>query len=879
MDSKKELEKKVKDISNDDLTPLMRQYKEMKLKNPDALLLFRCGDFFESYFEDASILSRDAGITLTFRSKEAENPIPMAGVPYKSVNGYIAKLIQKGHTISICDQIEDPKFAKGLVKREITRIITPGTITELNMLDESTNNYLSAFGSVNDRFCLISADISTGEVIMTSGDKSEMGMLPEEIIRLSPKEIILLTDNSGLAQNGELFNIAKAEKHYSKITSSDALLAAKNLYPNEHKSKFQILPELTLKTLGILAEHLMDTQKCSLSHLSYPKEYRLGDGMVLDEATLGNLELLPTATNKNIGGTLFEVLNRTKTSMGARMFKKWLLKPLLNAEAINKRLDMVECFVKDSMLRAETRELLKNITDIERLLTKVTLGAKNPRDLQSLGFGLSKVPDLIETLKEKCPELEKKFIDQKDLTDYLDKYLLPDLPPDLTEGGYINNNVNEELDQLRMLIKNGDSWLKEFEEKQRQLTGIKTLKIDKNDAHGYFINIPKSQINNVPENYLRKQTLTTSERYITPELKEYESRATTAKDKSIALEKQIYDEVVKKVLTETTKIKQNAEAIAITDVLCSMATKASETSSTRPIINNSNTINIKGGRHPVVEKFLEKGEFTPNDITLDEKNRQAIITGPNMAGKSTYLRQTALIVLMAQAGCFVPAEHAEIGIVDRIFTRVGASDNLVRGQSTFMVEMMEAAAILKNATSKSLLILDEIGRGTSTFDGLSIAWSILEHIGLKIKARTMFATHYHELTDLENVHKSIFNLNIIVGDDKKTGNMVFLHKIEKGAASQSYGIEVAKLAGLPEKVIERAKEILFELEKTDKNDLTQITRSFNRKKEKDAMPIQLSLFTPDNELVEAVKAIDINNITPLEALNTLQKLKEIASGQ
>ena len=410
MDSKKELEKKVKDISNDDLTPLMRQYKEMKLKNPDALLLFRCGDFFESYFEDASILSRDAGITLTFRSKEAENPIPMAGVPYKSVNGYIAKLIQKGHTISICDQIEDPKFAKGLVKREITRIITPGTITELNMLDESTNNYLSAFGSVNDRFCLISADISTGEVIMTSGDKSEMGMLPEEIIRLSPKEIILLTDNSGLAQNGELFNIAKAEKHYSKITSSDALLAAKNLYPNEHKSKFQILPELTLKTLGILAEHLMDTQKCSLTHLSYPKEYRLGDGMVLDEATLGNLELLPTATNKNIGGTLFEVLNRTKTSMGARMFKKWLLKPLLNAEAINKRLDMVECFVKDSMLRAETRELLKNITDIERLLTKVTLGAKNPRDLQSLGFGLSKVPDLIETLKEKCPELEKKFI-------------------------------------------------------------------------------------------------------------------------------------------------------------------------------------------------------------------------------------------------------------------------------------------------------------------------------------------------------------------------------------------------------------------------------------------------------------------------------------
>ena len=860
------------------LTPLMQQYKDIKTENPNAVLLFRCGDFYETFFEDAVLVAQELQITLTARGKSSGNPVPLAGVPYHSIDGYIAKLVHRGYTVAICEQVEDPKKAKGLVKREVVRIITPGTVSDPTMLEENTNNYLAAFGRSNERFCLAAVELSTGEVIITSGDQIEMNMLPEEFTRLMPREILCLSDSSGALPSPAPWQHLKAEIHPTRISENEAVEALCNLYPSEHKARFLALPPLSLKTLGILADHLLDTQRCSLSHLGLPRDYRLGDGMVLDEATLGNLELLPNGRNQNIGGTLFDVLNRTRTSMGARMLKKWLLKPLIDPTAINRRLDMVEKFVGDALLLAETRELLKGIPDLERTLSKISLGSRNPRDLQALSLGLSRVPAIVELLlQHDLEQMAAGFKPLQELTALIDAHLLDELPAVLTDGGVIRSGINAELDELRGLLRDGDEWLRRYEETERQRTGIKTLKVRKNSVFGFFIEISKSLADQAPENYVRKQTLTTGERFITAELKDYENKVFTASEKSTGIEKEIYEGLVKRALEDIPAIKENANALASADVISSLAQLATETRCCRPVVDGENRINIIAGRHPVVEKFLDSGEFHPNDLRLDSERRQAIITGPNMAGKSTYLRQAALIVLMAQVGSFVPAEKAEIGVVDRIFTRVGASDNLVRGQSTFMVEMMEASAILKSASERSLLILDEIGRGTSTFDGLSLAWSILEHINLSIGARTLFATHYHELTDLDTVHKGVFNLNVGVSHDEKSGDMVFLHAIHEGPASKSYGIEVARLAGLPASVIERAREILFELEKTEQEELDRVTRSL-RTSPGAHKPQQLSLFAPGNEVIEAVARVDVNNITPLEALNILSRLKEMTNG-
>jgi DNA mismatch repair protein MutS len=857
------------------LTPLMQQYKEIKAANPSAVLLFRCGDFYETFFEDAVLVAQELQITLTARGKSSGNPVPLAGVPYHSIDGYIAKLVHKGFTVAICEQVEDPRKAKGLVKREVVRIITPGTVSDPTMLEENTNNYLAAFACANDRFCLAAVELSTGEMLITSGDQVEMQMLPEEFTRLMPREILYLAENSGSLLISPPWRHLKAEVHQVKISDAEAIDCLCSLYPDEHKSRFLAMPSLTLKTLGKLADHLLDTQRCSLSHLSLPREYRLGDGMVLDEATLGNLELLPNSRNANVGGTLFDVVNRTRTSMGARLLKKWLLKPLVEKSAIDRRLDQVEILLGNPLLLAEIRELLKGAPDLERTLSKIALGSRNPRDLQALSLGLGRVPHLQKLLVEGgLGEVASGFKQLDSLTGLLDSNLQEDLPANLSEGGVIRTGINPELDELRGLLRDGDEWLRRFEEQERQRTGIKTLKVRKNSVFGYFIEISRTQAEQAPENYVRKQTLTTGERFITAELKDYENKIFTASDKSVAIEKEICESLVSAVLTHIPEIKENAAAMAMTDVLGSMAQLAGDNDYSRPLINESGNIVIEGGRHPVVEKFLDNGAFNPNDLLLNESRRQAIITGPNMAGKSTFLRQTALIVLLAQTGSFVPAAKAEIGIVDRIFTRVGASDNLIRGQSTFMVEMMEASAILKCASSRSLLILDEIGRGTSTFDGLALAWSILEHISINICARTLFATHYHELTDLDTVHPGVFNLNVGVSHDEKTGDMVFLHRIHEGPASKSYGIEVARLAGLPGQVIDRAREILFELEKTEQEELGRVTRPLRHNQK----PQQLSLFSPGNEVIEAIGKVDVNNITPLEALNILGRLKEMANG-
>ena len=873
---------KTKEVKNSDagLTPLMQQHQRLKAENPNAILLFRCGDFYETFFDDAVLVAKELQITLTARGKNGDNPIPLAGVPYHAIDGYLKKLVQKNYTVAICEQLEDPKKAKGLVKRDIVRIITPGTLSDPNMLEGSTNNYLTAFGKNDDRFCIVSADISTGEVIMTTGDAAEYGLVAEEFTRLMPREILVLSDSLDEDEVPPWKHI-NAEANTMKISEKEAVDSVASLYPNEHKARFIAMPALSVRTLGILAEHLFDTQRCSLTHLSLPKEYKLGDGMVLDEATLNNLELLPNSKNTNIGGTLFDVLNRTKTSMGARMFKKWLLKPLTDKNAIEARLEKVDFFIKDALLLAEIRDTLKGISDLERILGKISLGSRNPRDLQGLNNGLLRVPELKSILENSGQtQMASTLKPIDELTNLLTANLNDDLPPAVSDGGVIKTGINEELDGLRSILKDGKTWMLEFEEKEKQATGIKTLKVGKNTVFGYYIEVSKGQTNLVPERYIRKQTLTGYERYITAELKDYENKVFTANEKILAIEKDIFENLVAKVIEYSNQIKENASAIAEIDVISALAQLASDTDFCRPTITDENEINIKAGRHPVVEKFLSSGEFHPNDLNLNDKRLQAIITGPNMAGKSTYLRQTALIVLMAQIGSYVPAESAEIGVVDRIFTRVGASDNLLRGQSTFMVEMMETSAILKNATKKSLLIVDEIGRGTSTFDGLSLAWSILEYINMKIGARTLFATHYHELTDLDSIHEGIFNLNVGVKHDEKTGNMVFLHEINEGPASKSYGIEVARLAGLPSEVLDRAKEILFELEKTENDEVNRVTRPVknavdSKQGKKEEKPVQLSLFFPNDELADAVKSIDLYNITPLEAMNILAHLKEL----
>ncbi|MGM0598804.1 MAG: DNA mismatch repair protein MutS [Candidatus Rifleibacteriota bacterium] len=854
------------------LTPLLQQYKDIKAENPSAVLLFRCGDFYETFFEDAVLVARELQITLTARGKASGNPVPLAGVPFHSIDGYIAKLVGKGFTVAICEQVEDPKKAKGLVKREVVRIITPGTVTDPQMLEDSSNNYLSAFAQKNDNFVLAAVELSTGEFIFSKGDSNESRFLTEEFTRLQPREILVLSDKPEVDMKNPPWALINAEVHPAKISERESIDALARLFPEEHKARFLSLSALSLKALGILSEHLLDTQRRSLKHLKLPSEYKLGDGMVLDEATLRNLELLPSSNNS--GGNLFEVVNRTKTSMGARLLKRWLLKPLIQADAIYHRQNMVSAFFNNQLMLADIREQLKGTPDLERILSKIILGSRNPRDIQALARGLEKIPVLQSLLVEDALNpVREGFAPLSQLTDKINSHLQDELPAAVSDGDFIKTGVNKELDELKTLMRNGDAWLKKFEEQEKARSGIKTLKVKKNNVFGYFIEISKSLADQAPENYVRKQTLTNGERFITAELKDFENRAFSASEKALAIEKEIFDQLVEDVSEAIKEIQLNAELLARIDVLSALAQLAHDQQYCRPEINEDSEIRINASRHPVVEAFLEKGDFNPNDIELNSNTTQAIITGPNMAGKSTYLRQAALIVLLAQIGSYVPAQQADIGIVDRIFTRVGASDNLVRGQSTFMVEMMEASAILKNATSRSLLILDEIGRGTSTFDGLSLAWAILEFINIELKARTLFATHYHELTDLDTVHHGIFNLNVGISNNEETGEMIFLHQINNGPSSKSYGIEVARLAGLPGHVIDRAKEILFELEKSEQQELSRVTRSLRESPE----PVQLSLFSPTNEVVDTLKQMDIDNTTPLEALNLLQRLKEMAN--
>ena len=872
------------------MTPMMKVYCETKEKYKDCILFYRLGDFYEMFFEDALIASKELEITLTGKDCGLKERAPMCGVPFHAVDGYLNKLVSKGYKVAICEQLEDPKQAKGLVKRDVIRVVTPGTNLDAQALDESRNNYLMCIVCMEDRYGLSVADISTGEYLVTELD-SEKKLL-DEINKFSPSEIIC---NHSFYVSGVDIEDMKERLHISVFSLDswyfDDALCARNLMEHFHVSSLSGLG-LDAYSCGIIAagallQYLIETQKTSIANLTALTPYSISKYMVLDSSTRRNLELCETLREKNKRGSLLWVLDKTKTAMGARMLRRYLEQPLIEKEEIMQRLDAVEELKDNAITREELREYLNPVYDLERLISRISYQTANPRDLVAFKTSLSMLPHIKYIMKSlQSPllvQLQEEMDELADLFALVDTAIVDEPPISIRDGGFIKEGYNEEVDRLRHAKTEGKSWLAKLEAEEREKTGIKTMKVKYNKVFGYYLEVTNSYKDMVPDYYTRKQTLTNAERYITPELKELEETILGSEDKLTALEYDLYVEVRGKIADEILRIQKTAHAIAGVDVFASLALVAERGNYVKPSINEKGVLDIKNGRHPVVEKMIPNDMFIANDTYLDNgKSRISIITGPNMAGKSTYMRQTALIVLMAQIGSFVPADAAKIGLVDRIFTRVGASDDLASGQSTFMVEMTEVANILRNATRNSLLILDEIGRGTSTFDGLSIAWAVVEYISNPklLGAKTLFATHYHELTELEGKLPGVNNYCIAVkenGDD-----IVFLRKIIQGGADKSYGIQVAKLAGVPDMVIERAKELAEELTNADITVHVQGGDAEGQKARKaktqkyDQVDMdQMSLFdtVSDSDVLKELQELEVSTMTPLDALNTLYRLQ------
>ena len=816
------------------LTPMMQQYMAIKEQYKDCILFYRLGDFYEMFYDDALTASRELEITLTGKNCGQEERAPMCGVPYHAVDVYLNKLVAKGYKVAICEQAEDPKQAKGIVKREVIRIVTPGTNLSQQALDEGRNNYLMCLVYDNNQFGLAITDISTGDFYTT--EVATLKELYDEIHRFSPSEIIC---NDSFYMSGASLDDFKDRLHVS-VSTLGTWYMDEAVSVQKIKEHFKVasldglgltdFPSGTL-AVGALLLYLYETQKNTLDNLTKITPYRSGGYMIIDSATNRNLELIETLREKQKKGSLLWVLDKTKTAMGARLMRNWIEQPLIEKKKITARQDAVEELYNDMITREEIREYLNAVYDLERLVTRISYRTANPRDLIAFKTSLGMIPPVKQLLSQ-AKSAELKEIDERmdcleDIYDLIEKSIQDEPPIMIREGGMIKEGYNEDVDKFRLSRTEGKTWLAELEAREKEKTGIKNLRVRYNKVFGYYLEVTNSYKELVPEDWTRKQTLANAERYITPELKELEDMILGAEDKLAALEYDLYCEVRDSIGEQVVRIQETAKAIAHLDVLASLACVAQSNDYVRPSINTKGVIDIQGGRHPVVEKMNNNQMFIDNDTYLDNKNhRISIITGPNMAGKSTYMRQSALIVLMAQIGSFVPAKSANIGIVDRIFTRVGASDDLASGQSTFMVEMTEVANILRNATSRSLLILDEIGRGTSTFDGLSIAWAVVEHISNPklLGAKTLFATHYHELTELEGKLDSVNNYCIAVreqGDD-----IIFLRKIIRGGADKSYGIQVARLAGVPDSVIDRAKEISSWLEETDVTDKAKNLPSF-----------------------------------------------------
>ena len=864
-----------------ELSPMMKQYFEIKEKNKDSILFFRLGDFYEMFFDDAKLASRELDLTLTGRDCGQEERAPMCGVPFHSCEGYIARLVQKGYKVAICEQTEDPAKAKGLVKRDIVRVITPGTVMESSMLDEGKNNFIASTYMTDGVIGLSFCDISTGELFVTelSGEDLQ-DQLQNQFISYNPSEILVGGDivsfkglsrfiKEKLSASVEMFS----DEEFGYLTCLDSV--SKQFKEEDVrliKDKTQLI-----SSIGVLINYLKATQKTGYERITSFEVYSDNQYMNLDFNTRRNLELTQTMMNKEKKGSLIWLLDKTKTAMGKRLLRYWVEHPLLNLSTILKRQSAVSELVNDTIQRIEITASLVGIFDIERLMTKIVYGNSNPRELRSLCSAFDNLPKIKSLLSKFDSKLMKQLyedIDElQDMHSLIDSAIEDEPPFSVREGGIIKDGYDESLDAVRSDMNNSTSLLANIEAEQKEKTGIPKLKVGYNRVFGYYIEVTNSYKDKVPEEYIRKQTLTNCERYITQELKDLEGRILGAKDRSFAMEYRIFDEIRKKVAENLDRIERTAKAVATLDVLTSLANVSADNNYTCPEVNLSDKIILKESRHPVVEVLLSGSPFVPNDVMLDnEENRVAIITGPNMAGKSTYMRQVALIVLMAQIGCFVPAKYAEIGLVDSIFTRVGASDDLASGQSTFMVEMNEVANIVKKATSKSLLILDEIGRGTSTYDGMSIARAVLEYVvdKKKLGAKALFATHYHELTVMENLLSGVKNYNIAV--KKRGDDITFLRRIVPGGADDSYGIEVAKLAGLPDWIIKRAKQILKELtqDKPDtKNEFANIDIE-----EKEDMQINL-LDNANSSVVEKIKSTDVNTLTPIEAMNLLYELKNM----
>ncbi len=872
-----------------ELTPMMQQYIKTKEEYKDCILFYRLGDFYEMFFDDAITASKELDITLTGKSCGLEERAPMCGVPFHSVDGYLNRLVKKGYKVAICEQMEEPSTARGIVRREVVRIATPGTNLDLQALDETKNNYIMCVVYIADRFGMSVADVTTGDYFVTEIESSDK--LFDEIYKFMPSELIC---NEAFYMSGMDIDDLK-DRLGVTIYSLDSWYFDDAVCTQTLKEHFKVsaMEGLGLSDYdcgviasGALLIYLKETQKTSLSHMSRLTPYVTGKYMLLDSSTRRNLELCETLREKQKRGSLLWVLDKTKTAMGARNLRKWIEQPLIHKKEIEKRLDAVEELKENAISREEIREYLSPVYDLERLVSRITYQTANPRDMISFQSSLSMLPHIKYILSEmKSPllkEMHEELDTLEDLCELVKKAIKEEPPIAMRDGGIIRDGYNEEVDKLRMAKSNGKEWLAKLEDTEREKTGIKNLRIKYNKVFGYYLEVTNSFKNMVPDYYTRKQTLANAERYIIPELKELEDTILGAEDRLFALEYELYCEVRSLVAKEVVRIQRTARAVAQIDTFAALALVAEQNNYVRPKLNERGIIDIKDGRHPVVEKMIPNDMFISNDTYLnDKKNRISIITGPNMAGKSTYMRQTALIVLMAQTGSFVPAGSADIGLVDRIFTRVGASDDLASGQSTFMVEMTEVANILRNATSKSLLILDEIGRGTSTFDGLSIAWAVIEHISDSklLGAKTLFATHYHELTELEGKIENVNNYCIAVKE--KGDDIIFLRKIVKGGADKSYGIQVARLAGVPDTVIGRAKEIVEELVHTDitsriKDIAVQGHAPKLKTKKYDEVDLaQMSLFDTvrDDDVLEEIKSLDVSNLTPIDALNTLYQLQ------
>lgn len=867
----------MKSIGKDNLTPVMRQYMRIKSQYPDAILFFRMGDFYEMFYDDAIEASKILNIALTSRDKDTGEPIPLCGVPFHAAQPYISKLLAAGKRVAICEQTEDPKKAKGLVKREVIRVITPALTTEENDLETGKQCFLACIHKHGGRYGFCRLDISTGA--MELGTYENLDDLKDVLFSTDPREILLSEDVSD-----EVKSLAsEAAPILITLWPKDKFEAdvAKKLFERQFSAVETPFDLPAIIAAGASLDYLIFTQKQDKLPLQVPSPISHASHMILDESTIRNLELLCNFQDRSKRGSLLGLLDETKTAMGARLLRKWLLSPLLDIEKIQQRLDGVEELVKKPALRRSIRDVLEQVCDIERLINKISLGSAQPKDLINLKNGL--LP--LAKLKELSQQLEAQILKEaahnldalEDVKEEIERALMEPPPANIKEGGIFKEGYDPELDKLIETSRSAKRLISDIEKRERKRSRIPNLRIRYNKVFGYYIEVTKSQLNLVPQDYERKQTLVGAERFITKELKDAESTILCAEEKRLELEQELYQKLKNWVSAQAERVRKTAQAISIIDVISTFAELAQKYNYSRPEVNSSEIIEIVEGRHPVVEQLLKSEPFVPNDLLLDTQlNQLLVITGPNMSGKSTYIRQAALIVLLAQIGSFVPAKSAKIGIVDRIFTRVGASDNIARGLSTFMAEMVETANILKNATKKSLLILDEIGRGTSTFDGISIAWAVAEKIHDNLRCRTLFATHFHELADLARVKPRVKNYTIAVREYK--GSIIFLRRVIAGAASHSYGIEVAKLAGLPPDVIDRAKEILKNLESSELDAWGQPRAAKSQRDYAKSSFHQLSLFENEQHpVIKELKQLDVNTITPLEALNIIAELVKKAN--